>query len=324
MSEWTRFADARDRLPKMGAGLGYRAPLRRLFRDAKAKMEHHLALAQASDAGREGLEGGADHVVQDRVEWAPREHLVRVVEVVAEHFFSRAPTRPAEIGDLPVLVHCLDFSLGTPGDVDEAYAQRVDAVLDRLGGCVLSDHLAFTKTGEVELGHLNPVPPTRANVRLIAEKIRRLQQRTGVPFLLENITTHLSLKGDLSAAEFYQEVVEQADCGMLLDVTNVMVNCRNRNYDPLRFLDALDLDRVVQLHLVGYSERGGVLYDSHTEDVTEDLFALTEDVIARAPVEAIIIERDGHFPENAILEAELRRVQDLLDAKRARESGQAA
>lgn len=312
MTEWSSFAAARQQLPKMGAGLGYRGPLRRLFRDAKAKMEHHFAAAQAREDAHDG------------VEWAPREHLIRAVEVVAEHFFSRDPQRPAEIAHLPVLVHCLDFSLGTPGDVDNEYLERVVAVLQRLDGCVLSDHLAFTKTGEIELGHLNPVPPTRDNVRLIAEKIRRLQVQTGVPFLLENITTHLSLKGELSAAEFYQSVVEEADCGMLLDVTNIMVNCRNRKMDPLLFLDALDLSRVVQLHLVGYSERGGVLYDSHTEDVTEDLFTLTEEVVARAPVDTIVIERDGHFPEPAILEAELARVQDILDVKSAKETEHAA
>ena len=299
------FSDARRQLPNMGAGLGYRGPLRPFFEQARRAFEERTRRLGETPV--------------DEVEWAPGEHLIRCVEVVAEHFFSRDPQPPREVGSVPLLVHCLDFSLGTPGDLNRPYLEKVQEVLRRLNGAVLSDHLAFTRAGEIELGHLNPVPPTRANVRMIAAKIRQLQEECGVPFLLENITTHLSLPGELRAAEFYQQVVDEADCGMLLDVTNVMVNCRNRNLDPLQFIESLDLQRVVQLHLVGYSEHAGTLFDSHVEDISEDLFGLTRDVIDRAPVEAVIIERDGHWPSADLLRSELVRVQQILDDKQQRE-----
>jgi len=270
------------RLGRLGVGLGFRGPLRGLFADPAVRID--------------------------------------CAEVVAEHFFGPAPTppaRPPELAGRPVLVHCLDSSLGTPGPLDAGYLERVARVVRGLEGAVVSDHLAITRTAEVELGHLNPVPPTPGAVRRVADKIRQIAAATGRPFLLENIATHLAQPGGLSFAELYQRMCEEADCGMLLDVTNLYVNCRNAGRDPERVLDALDLSRVVQLHVVGYGERDGRLFDSHTADIQEPPFALTGAVLARAPAQAVIVERDGCFPAPGVLAGELRRLQALFEAARA-------
>lgn len=269
------FAARVEALPLLGVGLGYRRPLRRLFRDPTAPLE--------------------------------------CIEVVAEHFFgARAPKRPRLFGERPVMVHSLDASLGTPGPLDEAYLEQVATVAEGLGAVLVSDHLAVTRTGQVELGHLNPVPPLAKYVGPIAAKIRAIQERTGLPFLLENITTHLRLKGDLPFAEFYNRICAEADCGMLLDVTNLFVNCRNFERDPLAALEQLELSRVVQLHIVGYTERDGRLYDSHRAEIQEPLYAFTEQVLQRAPVRAIVVERDGHYPRDAVLFEQLTRLRQLF------------
>lgn len=156
--------------------------------------------------------------------------------------------------------------------------------------------------------------PTPSNVVLISDKIRRIQDRLGIPFLLENIATHLRLPGTLAFHEFYQQICERAECGMLLDVTNIVVNARNMSIDPFEFVARMDLSRVVQLHIVGYSECDGRVFDSHTENIQPEIFALAKEVIRRASVRAIIVERDGNFPQPAVLAEELQTLKLMLDS----------
>jgi uncharacterized protein len=277
----TSFAERAAQLPPLGVGLGYRGPLRACFRDPEAP--------------------------------------IRCVEVTAEHFFRHdrtPPPRPPELGARPVMVHGLDLSLGTPGPLDEDYVQRFLAVAEGLQAVLISDHLAVTRTAEVELGHLNPVPPTRATRDHVAAKIKELQARANRLFLLENVTTHLRLPGELSFPELLNGICSAADCGILLDVTNLYINARNFGGDPLAFLDRIDLSRVVQLHVVGFQEREGRLYDTHQVDIQESIFDLTQAVLERSPARAVIVERDGHYPAPAALYAQLERLESIYAAAR--------
>ena len=49
--------------------------------------------------------------------------------------------------------------------------------------------------------------------------------------------------------EFLAEVVERADCGILLDVNNIYVSSFNHNFDPYDYLNGLPFDRVAQIHI---------------------------------------------------------------------------
>ena len=267
-------------LPPLGVGLGFRRPLAPVF-------------ARSSSS-------------------------IACLEVVAEHFFSpRVRSRPLVFGRRPVLVHSLGLSLGTPEPLDTPYLDRLGRLAGALNAVLISDHLALTRTAERNLGHLNPVPPTHANLSRIAAKIRDITHRLNVLFLLENITTHLRLAGDFDFAAFYTGICERADCGMLLDVTNLYVNCRNFGQEPLDVLNRLDLARVVQLHVVGFIERNGRLYDTHTANIQEPLYDLVAEILSRAPVRAIVLERDGCYPRPDVLLGELARLDALFAAAQA-------
>ncbi|MBL4845397.1 MAG: DUF692 family protein [Planctomycetes bacterium] len=182
----TSFAERVANLPPLGVGLGYRGPLRGSFQDPSAPID--------------------------------------CVEVVADHFFlpqATSPKRPADLLERPILVHGLDLSLGTPGPIPSDYLERYLAVARGLDAALISDHLAITRTSEVELGHLNPVPPTCRTRDEVAAKIRAIQEQADLLFLLENVTTHLRLPGELSFPELLNGICEVADCGILLDVTNL-------------------------------------------------------------------------------------------------------
>jgi uncharacterized protein (UPF0276 family) len=55
-------------------------------------------------------------------------------------------------------------------------------------------------------------------------------------------------------------------------------------------------DRLVQMHYAGGRERNGVLIDSHDAATSEAVWMLHDRVVARAPVKAVVLERDEKIP----------------------------
>jgi uncharacterized protein len=177
--------------------------------------------------------------------------------------------------------------------------------------CWISEHVAFTRTAEYDLGHLNPVPPTRGSLDVLVEHVRQVSERCGKPMLMENITSHVRLQGDLSETDFLNELCERADCGLLLDVTNLFINSRNHGFDPLGWLHEIEPRRIRQLHIVGYSREGGRYTDAHARPIQEDLIELAREVVRYAPVQSIVLERDEDIPAVAELEAEVAKLERI-------------
>jgi len=239
---------------------------------------------------------------------------VRCLEVTAEHFFEGGDPRLRTLASrYPLFLHGLGMSLGTPGPLDRRTLEqfvRVSKVADPMW---ISEHVAFTRAAEIDLGHLNPIVPDAATLEVLAEHASELSAACGKPLILENITSHLALRGDMSETEFLNRLCERADCGLLLDVTNLYINARNHRFDARRWLRELDGSRIVQLHIVGYAHHDGAWQDRHGAPVQEDLLDLAREVVAYAPgVKAVIVERDENFPPPEEMAAELRRLEAAL------------
>ena len=243
---------------------------------------------------------------------ASRPPEIGCIEVTAEHFFDGGHDLLRSLRkDFPLFVHGLGLSLGTPGPLDlEAYAKVVEAA-DPL---FITEQIAFTRTADVDLGHLNPLPRTRATLALLADHSRELMDRCGKPLLLENIASHLDLGGELPEPEFLNRLCDAAGCGLLLDLTNLYVNSRSHRFDALAWLEGLEMKNVRQLHVVGYTRREGRWHDAHAEAIQKDLFDLIEHVRSRAPIAGVILERDADIPSPEELAAELRSLE-AVDAR---------
>ncbi|MSU36084.1 MAG: DUF692 family protein [Pedosphaera sp.] len=161
---------------------------------------------------------------------------IRCLEITAEHFFHGGEERLAQLaGQFHLFVHGLGLSLGTPEPLDSKTLDHFARVVRVANPQWISEHIAFTRTAEAELGHLNPVPPTHEVLGIIADHAREVSALCGKPILLENITSHVRLTGDLSETNFLNELCERADCGLLLDVTNSFVNSRNHGFNPMEW-----------------------------------------------------------------------------------------
>ena len=132
-----------------------------------------------------------------------------------------------------------------------------------------------------------------------------------MPFGIENVSSYLRYDGDdMSEWDFLTAVLEEADCGLLLDVNNIYVSSQNHNFDPNAFVDGIPAERVVQIHLAGHSRFEKYIIDTHSGHVIDEVWALYERAIRRCGSVSTLIEWDDEIPDFATLslEAEKARV----------------
>ena len=255
---------------------------------------------------------------QPFAEWIlSKPDAIDCLEITAEHFFDADEELLLRLRDLyPLSVHGLGLSLGTPGTMDRETLARFKRVAELADSRWISEHLAFTKTDEVDLGHLNPVPLTNHSLQTLIDHSREVMDLCQKPLLLENITSYLRVPEEIPETEFINRLCQQAGVGLLLDVTNLFINSRNHHFDPLDWLHRIEPENIMQLHLVGYSFENGVWHDRHCEPIQEELLKLAAEVVSYSPVESIIIERDGAFPPIDQLQLELKRLEEICESAR--------
>ncbi len=242
---------------------------------------------------------------------------IECLEITAEHFFDADGQALRELSEhYPLFVHGLGLSLGTPGSLDALTLAQFKRVAQSAKAKWVSEHLAFTKTRDVDLGHLNPVLPTYAALEVLVDHVKQLAHECECPVILENITTELNLMGEIPETEFIQQLCEKADCGLLLDVTNLFINSQNHRFDPYDWFAELPAGRIHQLHVIGYGCENGHYVDVHHGQIQEDLWELIAHVIQRSPkLQAVTIEWDKSFPTVEVLSKELQKLRQLSDSQ---------
>ncbi|AFY44142.1 DUF692 domain-containing protein [Nostoc sp. PCC 7107] len=235
---------------------------------------------------------------------------VDFLEIVAEHYLDVPVQKQQELEILaahfPIIPHAINLSLGSAEGVDTDYLRKLATLIKQLNPPWWSEHICFTKAGGVDIGHLSPLPYTKEAVDILCRNIAEVRRFVDVPLILENITYMVKLPGaEMTEAQFLAEVVERADCGLLLDVTNLHTNAVNYGYDVHDFLKELPWERVVQLHFVGGHWHDGVLIDSHSQSTPPEVWQIIEEVVARIPVKGIVLERDENLPPFSEIAQEL-------------------
>lgn len=249
---------------------------------------------------------------------ADRAGEIDFLEVLSENFM-RFGGRPRAVLDalaprFPLVMHGVGLSIGSPDPLNEDYLERLSALAERLDAPWFSDHLSYSSAFGVEYHDLLPLPFTREAVDHVVPRVRAVQERVGRPFLLENPSYYVALPGaEMSEAEFLATIVEEADCGILLDINNVYVNATNHGYDPVQFLDTVPLARVAQVHIAGHDASGEFLVDTHGAHIDAPVFELYGELIGRLasldhPVWTLL-EWDHGVPDLATLLAENAKVR---------------
>ena len=217
----------------------------------------------------------------------------------------------------PIACHGLSLSLGGPTPLDETFLLKLRRFLDRYRCPLYSEHLSACSDAQGQLYDLMPVPFTPASVRHVVERIRRTQDILGRRIAVENISYYATLDRDAPDAmpeiDFINTVLERADCDLLLDVNNIVVNATNHRYDADAFLAALPGERIACIHVAGhFDEAPDLKIDTHGAPVSDPVWALLDRAYARFGPRPTLLERDFDMPPFDELLAELDEVRSRL------------
>jgi len=227
--------------------------------------------------------------------------LVGWFEIISETFMVDGG-RPLEVLDeilaqYRVVQHGVSLYLGSADRPDRAHLKRLKALVKRTRTPWLSDHLCWGSVDGTYSHDLLPMPYTHAAARRTAEKIRQVRDYLEVPLCVENVSSYAAFhQSEMAEWEFLTEVVERADCGILLDVNNIYVSSRNHDFDPYAYLDGIPHHRVGQMHIAGHTRFEKYLLDTHDHPVLDPVWQLYAHAIRRCGVTATLLEWDDRIP----------------------------
>jgi uncharacterized protein (UPF0276 family) len=258
---------------------------------------------------------------------------VGFIEVHAENYMGDGGLPHAQLAalraDHALSLHGVGLSIGSESHaLDREHLQRLRRLCDRYQPNSFSEHLAWSSHGGAFLNDLLPLPYTEATLQRVIAHVAQTQDLLGRRLLLENPSTYLQFAAStIPETEFLAEIAARTGCGLLLDVTNVMVACRNRGEDPAQYLARFPLQQVGEIHLAGHHEtidRHGapLLIDDHGSAVAAMVWTLYDSVIARTGPRPTLVEWDTDVPDWTTLLQQARQAQAVLD--RAALAAQAA
>jgi uncharacterized protein (UPF0276 family) len=195
------------------------------------------------------------------------------------------------------MCHGLSLSIGSPSPLDEDFVKDVGRFMQTHGVKHYSEHLTYC-SDDGHLYDLLPIPFTEEAVHYVAERIRRVQDILQQEISMENATYYTPAPGkEMEEIEFLNAVLEEADCGLLLDVNNIYVNSINHLYDPIEFLKQLPSDRVRYAHIAGhYNEADDLIVDTHGADVIDPVWDILDKAYEHFGVFPTLLERDFNIP----------------------------
>jgi len=240
-------------------------------------------------------------------------------EVHAENYMVAGGPRLAMLEELrskrELSLHGVGMSLAGAAEPDLEHLTALKRLVDRFEPALVSEHLAWSRLDGRCFPDLLPVPRTNEVLARCAANIGRVQDTLCRQILIENPTHYLTLRDhSWSETSFLAELARRSGCGLLIDVNNVVVGAHNTGFDACEWLDAIPGERVGEVHRAGHSSdaEGSLLIDSHDEPVSEHVWDLYEQFVARIGPRPTLIERDGNLPAFAELMRERAQAQGIL------------
>jgi uncharacterized protein (UPF0276 family) len=213
--------------------------------------------------------------------------------------------------------HGVGLSLGSEERIDKVHLKKIRELIEKYNPIAYSEHIAWTKAGNVHFHDLLPVDYTNNRLKLLVRNIKDTQDYLGQQIYVENPSYYINIDGEMEEFEFLNKVCEQADCKLLLDINNLYVNSVNHKFDPRSYIDRVNLDFVKEIHLAGHSEEkisgGKVIIDTHDNFVTDDVWSLYRYFVHKTnDVFFTIIEWDQKLPKPQELINEAKKAQHII------------
>jgi uncharacterized protein (UPF0276 family) len=218
----------------------------------------------------------------------------------------------------PISVHGACMSIGAPTTLDLAHLARFRELVMRYEPTLVSEHLSWSSHGGTFFNGLLPLPCTQETLAHVCQHIDQVQDAIKRPILLENPSTYVAFASStMSETEFIRAVVQRTGCGLLLDVNNVFVSATNQGFSAEAYLDGFPLEHVGEIHLAGHSEQRDdedepLLIDTHDRAISDSVWSLYRDLVARICPRPTLVEWDSNLPAWSVLRAQALSAQQIM------------
>jgi uncharacterized protein len=250
-------------------------------------------------------------------------------EIISENFMVDGG-RPLHVLDqildrYRVVQHGVSMYFGSAEPLNREHLRRLKTLVKRTKTPWLTDHLCWGSVDGRYSHDLLPMPYTFEAARKTAQKIREARDFLEIPVCVENVSSYAEFHvSEMTEWEFLTEVVEDADCGILLDVNNIYVSSRNHNFDPLDYLNNVPHERVAQIHIAGHSKFEKYILDTHDHAPIDPVWKLYGKAIELVGPTATLLEWDDLIPSFEEVHGEALKAKKFLKSRRAAEPTHAA
>jgi uncharacterized protein (UPF0276 family) len=222
-------------------------------------------------------------------------------EIISENFMVDGGRPLATLDQIleryRVVQHGVSMYFGSAESLNKEHLRRLKTLVTRTKTPWLSDHLCWGSVDGTYSHDLLPMPYTFEAAKITASKVREARDFLEVPIAVENVSSYAEFHiSEMTEWEFLNEVVEQADCGILLDVNNIYVSSRNHDFDPYEYLNSIPAERVAQIHIAGHSKFRKYILDTHDHPVIDPVWKMYEYAIRRIGPTATLLEWDDRIP----------------------------
>lgn len=249
------------------------------------------------------------------------------VEVHSENFFARGGALHQALTNIadkyPISLHSTAMGLGSASGIPEPYLKQLVELSAQVKPFLMSDHAAFAwgevNNKPVHAGDLLPLVYNDENLAIMVKHIDQVQQRLGRQLLIENLSTYITLPGStLSEPTFLYKLTEMTQCGLLLDLNNILINAHNQaQHNPLQYaktwLASIPNDCIGEIHLAGFTppKAGSMAIDDHSQAVSNTCWELYKYTLQQFGNIPTLIEWDNQLPSWQVLTQQADKARQL-------------
>jgi uncharacterized protein (UPF0276 family) len=240
-------------------------------------------------------------------------------EVISENYMVDGG-RPLEVLDeileqYKVIQHGVSMYFGSVTKQDPMHVKRLKELVKRTKTPFVSEHLCWGSGDGTYTHELLPMPYTFEAARKTARRIREVRDYLEVPICVENVSSYAEYhQSEMTEWEFLREVVELADCGILLDVNNIYVSSQNHSFDPYDYLNGIPAERVGQMHIAGHSKFEKYILDTHDHPVLDPVWKMYAHAIKLCGPTSTLLEWDAHIPSFEEVHREALKAKKFLSS----------
>jgi uncharacterized protein len=151
---------------------------------------------------------------------------------------------------LPITCHGIDLSLCSVEPPEDEHLNSTLAILHSCEPVFFSEHLAYTKSEELNADIYFPPIYVEEELKRIADRCKLVSSRLARPLHLENVPDFLFGKSGMGEGAFFKQLADMTTSGIILNIDSITISAKLQKLSVEQLIDSYPLDRIVSLTVV--------------------------------------------------------------------------